>query len=30
LNWPWWTFVGAVIALAGLVRLIKPNCPHCK
>ena len=30
LNWDWWTFVGAVIALAGAVKLVYPKCPHCK
>lgn len=30
LRWDWWTFVGAVLILAGIAKFIKPACPHCE
>jgi len=26
----WAVFVGGIIALAGLLKMLWPNCPHCK
>lgn len=26
----WAVFVGAVIALAGIVKMLMPNCSHCR
>ena len=30
LNWEWWTFVGALLVLAGVVKMAKPMCPCCE
>jgi uncharacterized membrane protein YjjB (DUF3815 family) len=30
INWPWWTFVGALFVLGGLVKMAWPTCGHCK
>jgi len=30
LNWNWWLFIGALLALLGLARMMWPHCPHCK
>ena len=26
----WWMFVGILITLGGLIKIIWPHCPHCK
>lgn len=29
LLWPWWTFIGAILVLKGLMSLVKPcGCGH--
>ena len=32
--WPfvsnWWTLVGALLVIGGIVKLAMPCCPHCK
>ncbi len=30
LMWSWWTFLGAVLILAGIAKWIRPCCPHCE
>lgn len=26
----WWYFLGGIIALKGLLKMLMPVCPHCK
>jgi uncharacterized membrane protein HdeD (DUF308 family) len=26
----WWTFVGGILGIKGILMLIMPSCPHCK
>jgi len=30
LKWDWFTFIGSLLVLMGLVKMVKPACPHCK
>lgn len=29
LNWSWWTFLGTILVLGGIAKMVKPCCPHC-
>ena len=29
LMWTWGTFIGALLILDGLVKMVKPSCGHC-
>jgi len=29
LNWSWWLLIGGLIALKGVLMLLKPSCGHC-